>query len=312
MNTIWDFVLAKLKEGQKLVLMLVIESTGSSPGRRGFKMVVAQDGDLQGSIGGGVMEYRLTEEARKLLPAGFSPFLRRQDHHKENSKDPSGMICSGKQMVAFYMIDASHLPLVETLTNSRSGRLFYTDEGIRFSESDRVEKEQLEIHDEKHWSYSEHHGYGQYLYIFGAGHVSVAVSRLFRQLGFYVTVFDNRREELNTFQLNRYAHFKKIIDYNSVVDYIPEGDHVYVTIMTFAHKNDRDVLEQLVGKKIKYLGMMGSETKVDKLFKDLEDKGIPRELLDRVDAPIGLSIHSQTPDEIAVSIAAKIIMVKNS
>lgn len=312
MNTIWDFVLAKLKEGQKLVLMLVIESTGSSPGRRGFKMAVAQDGDLQGSIGGGVMEYRLTEEARKLLSVRFSPFLRQQDHHDENSNDSSGMICSGKQMLAFYMIEESHLPLIETLTSSRSGRLFYTNEGIRLSESDRVEKEQLEINDDKHWIYSEHHGFRQYLYIFGAGHVSVAVSRLFRQLGFYVTVFDNRREELNTFQLNHYAHSKKIIDYNSVADYIPEGDHVYVAIMTFAHKNDRDVLEQLVGKKIKYLGMMGSESKVDKIYKDLEDKGIPRDLLDRVDAPIGLSIRSQTTDEIAVSIAAKIIMVKNS
>ena len=93
---------------------------------------------------------------------------------------------------------------------------------------------------------------------------------------------------------------------------MPEGDNVYVVIMTFAHKDDRRVLKRLLNKKIKYLGMMGSEEKVASIFSKLKEKGISQKELDWVDSPIGLPISSQTPDEIAISIAAKIISVKNT
>ena len=99
--------------------------------------------------------------------------------------------------------------------------------------------------------------------------------------------------------------------YKKAIKYIPEGDDIYVVIMTFAHKDDRKVLKRLLNKKVKYLGMMGSEEKVASIYAKLEEKGFSAKDLKHVDAPIGVSINSQTPDEIAISIAAKIIKVKN-
>jgi xanthine dehydrogenase accessory factor len=131
------------------------------------------------------------------------------------------------------------------------------------------------------------------------------------QLGFYVTVFDNRHKELTTFKNNSFAHNKQIIDYKNAAEVIPEGDQVYVAIMTFAHKNDMQVLEQLLDKNIKYLGMMGSDDKVASVFNELENPAIPRHKLNQLHPHIGLTIHSHTPDQIAVSKAAKIIQVKN-
>jgi xanthine dehydrogenase accessory factor len=82
--------------------------------------------------------------------------------------------------------------------------------------------------------------------------------------------------------------------------------------MTFGHKSDMTVLKQLLGKNIKYLGMMGSDKKVAKIFETLKSEGYPDEMLGNVHAPIGIKINSQTPVEIAISIAAEIIQVKNA
>src|SRR5687768_11202391 len=84
------------------MLLVVAESSGSSPGRQGNKMAVGADGELLGSIGGGVMEVNLVEESRRLLsvPAKITGGLREQVH-REGSPDSSGMICSGRQTVIF-------------------------------------------------------------------------------------------------------------------------------------------------------------------------------------------------------------------
>jgi len=307
---IWKFISEKLKENQKLVLLLVIDSNGSSPGRKGFKMAIAEDGELSGSIGGGVMEYNLVEKARKHFQNPLSIFSLMQDHAAEHSKASTGMICSGNQQVAFYPLELKDLSLVEDILQSESGHLIFNEEGIQFI-LEELEEVHTEIQSEDKWTFYERLGYAQKLYVFGAGHVSMAVSKLFKDLGFYITVFDNRNEDLNTFKNNNFAHEKKIIDYNHAADYIPEGDHIYVMIMTFSHKADQKLLAQLLAKKVIYLGMMGSDKKVDTIFSNLRKEGVSENLLARVDAPIGLPIKSQTPEEIAVSIAAKVILVKN-
>src|SRR3954463_11531438 len=99
---VWRFISAKLNEGINIQLMYVLESEGSSPGRRGFKMAVAADGDFEGTIGGGIMEHKLVEKARAMLSERVNSIsLVRQYHDKEHAKDQSGMICSGSQLIAF-------------------------------------------------------------------------------------------------------------------------------------------------------------------------------------------------------------------
>lgn len=309
---IWEFIKTKLIANKHLVLMVVVDSQGSSPGQLGFKMAVADDEDMIGSIGGGIMEYNLVEMAKKQFHKKQSIFLIKQEHQPHAASEASGMICSGSQQIAFYPINRSYLPIIESILQTKEGQLIFKPDSFVFNKDINVSRAPISaIKNENNWSFTEHLGYVNYLYIFGAGHVSVAVSKLFEQLGFYITVFDNRSNELTTFKNNTFAHSKQIIDYNEAAEYIPEGDHVYVVIMTFAHKDDRKILKCMLSKSIKYLGLMGSKEKISSIFEQLLDEGINEKQLNKVNAPIGLPINSQTPDEIAISIAAKVIGLKN-
>src|SRR6476620_7018208 len=100
------------------MLLVVAESSGSSPGRQGYKMAVGVDGELIGSIGGGVMEVKLVEESRRLLsvpPAVAGGF--REQIHQKNSPNASGMICSGKQTIIFRLLSPQDSRTVDVIVD---------------------------------------------------------------------------------------------------------------------------------------------------------------------------------------------------
>jgi xanthine dehydrogenase accessory factor len=140
--------------------------------------------------------------------------------------------------------------------------------------------------------------------------VALALSRIMAILPFRIVVLDDRKH-VPTMAQNHFASELKVIDYDDVAEHVEEGEHCWAAIMTHAHQADAEVLARLVTKDLRYLGMMGSKAKVTQILANLEATGTPRELLDRVYAPIGLSIGSHTPEEIAVSIAAEIIAARN-
>ena len=107
---LWQFVANRLKNDEKVLLLVVVESTGSSPGRQGFKMGIDTEGSLLGSIGGGIMEIKLVELAKSYLQKNdTTPFLKKQIHNKNVAQDQSGMICSGEQTILFYPLQKTHL-----------------------------------------------------------------------------------------------------------------------------------------------------------------------------------------------------------
>ncbi|WP_299245479.1 XdhC/CoxI family protein [uncultured Aquimarina sp.] len=310
----WQHLLSKLQDSQNVYLLTVIENIGSSPGRKGFKMLVAEDGFIFGSIGGGVMEFSLVEETKKMLQDGdLKIFLKRQVH-KGHKQDGSGMICSGEQTVVFHPLDASHISAIEgvldCLQANTKGTLTLTSMAINFSNELMEDKFEYQITSTKDWFFKEYIGFRNTLYIVGGGHVSVAVSELFVTLGFYVLVFDNR-EHLNTIELNTSAHQKLIIDFNEIANYISEGPESYVAIMTNKYTDDKLVLSKLIRNSFAYLGVLGSTAKLETMWKVLQKEGVTMSQLNIVHAPIGLAIKSQTPHEIAVSIAAQVIKIKN-
>ncbi len=318
MKKVFPFIRERLSRDIPVMLMVVIQRNGSSPGKVGFKMAVAGDGELVGSIGGGTMEHLLVEKAKKQLKtsAEIKPYLLFQDHDPDAKTDRSGMICSGSQYVAFLSLGKTNLLLVEQICNAlRTGEkavFQLSPKGMTLTKDAQLSGPKISrVKNQDDWEYVEQLGMPDTIYIFGGGHVGLAVSRVFRDLGFYVKLFDNR-ENINTLKENTFAHEKQIIDYREAETLVPEGFNVYVVILTFSHKSDQMVLRQMLGRKIPYLGMMGSEMKVKTIFEKLREDGIPQEQLDRVFAPIGLPINSATPEEVAVSIAAQIISVKNS
>ena len=99
-------------------------------------------------------------------------------------------------------------------------------------------------------------------------------------------------------------------DYTSMSDYIPEGPDHFVVIMTLGYRTDMEALKSLLGKSYYYLGLLGSKKKVEKMFEELIHDGIPEEILKTIHAPVGIDIKSETPEEIAISIAAELIREK--
>lgn len=312
---IWEFIKQKIEQNKKLMLLLVIDSNGSSPGRKGFKMAVCADGELFGSVGGGTMEFDIVELGRAMLQLGRSgPVMKRQIHRTNAVEDKSGMICSGEQTIVLMAIDKGYLEIisqiVDSTANEKTGVLRISTDGLKFM-PEGVLNQPVEtyIENEANWEYKEQIAYKNRVCIIGAGHVGLALSKLMKDLGFIVEIFDDRKD-LNTLDANVYADKKHLVDYALIDQLVPQGDGVYVVIMTFGHKSDQEVLSKLMDKKFKYLGLMGSKTKVAKTYQNIGYQP-DKEGAQKVYAPIGLSISSKTPMEIAVSIAAEIIRVKN-
>jgi len=160
------------------------------------------------------------------------------------------------------------------------------------------------------WLYQEEAGQRPTVTIIGGGHVGLALSRVMADLNFHIVVLDDRAR-VATMAANTYVQEKQVVSYKSIGKHISEGKESYVVIMTFGHQGDERVLEQLAGKKLRYLGLMGSPAKIAQIFARLKKKGVGAASLKKVHAPVGLPINSHTPEEIAVSIAAEIIQVKN-
>jgi xanthine dehydrogenase accessory factor len=313
---VWNFIENKIKNKVAVALLCVLHSEGSSPGRQGFKMAVAADGSLYGSIGGGIMEHKLVEKARDMLAKGEREvFLKEQIHDKDSPVNQSGMICSGRQMVAIFTIGekerAALVKLFGAIDAEQNGTLTLRHSGIFFEEkTDDGGQFYYHFTSEKDWEYRETIGFRNTVHIIGGGHVGLAFSKMMRTLGFYVKIYDDR-EGLNTIEQNDAAHEKHLVDFEKIGDQLDEGDNQYTVLMTFGYRTDKLILPQLLDKNFRYLGMMGSEKKVAQLYEELEAEGIPPEKLAKVFSPIGLPIFSKTPEEIAVSIAAEIIRVKN-
>lgn len=314
---IWNFIENKLSEKNSLYLMIVVNSKGSSPGKPGFSMAVSSDGGLFGSIGGGSMEFKQVEYCRDLLRNNKHNLFTKKQIHKSNSVDSSGMMCSGEQTIAFLPLNQSDIQNVKQITSclkeNKTGifRVSGNDYSFKLSDDNNETQYLYSTKEDNNWIYSEIIGFKNNIHIVGAGHVGFALSKLFFQLGFKVFLYDNR-DNFSMFIDNPYAHKKTVLDYKEADKFILSSSNSYVVIMTNNHSQDIEVLRALIDKKLTYLGLMGSKTKVLKLKKILKDEGVKDDDLNRLYSPIGIPIHSQTPDEIAISIAAEIIKVKNS
>ena len=149
------------------------------------------------------------------------------------------------------------------------------------------------------------------LYIFGGGHISLPLAKIGKLLGFKIAVIDDRAEFANADRFPE-ADITLAGDFTKSLPKLKIDKSSYIVIVTRNHRYDDIVLEWAVGTEAKYIGMIGSKAKNKAIFSHLMAKGIAKEQLDRVHAPIGLEINAQTPEEIAVSILAEIVKVRRS
>jgi xanthine dehydrogenase accessory factor len=151
----------------------------------------------------------------------------------------------------------------------------------------------------------------QKLYIFGAGHIGKALAGFARELDFAVTVIDPRE---NIFaEMEFFGCTCMNTDYFKAIDEIGFDKHSYMVIVTPKHVYDEDILARVGRKPHAYIGMIGSKRKVALLKRRfLEEKLLTEEELAAIDMPIGIQMLAETPQEIAISILAKLIDVRNA
>lgn len=314
----WQFIEDILESGNKAGLIVMVAATGSGPNRPGAKLAVAANGRRQGTVGGGVSEFALVKKAEQMLAGNLTqpPVIVSMSHKADTTNSASGMICDGTQQFAILTLTPADLPTIKALiaaqTANRPIQLVISPEGLS-SQTDipsMPEPRFTPPATSEAWRYEETLGGGITVSLVGGGHVALALSPLLKSIDMRVRVLDNRTG-LDTMQANHWAEKKLLTDYTDIRRHIPAGANSYVCIMTFGHKHDGDVLAQLAEYPLGYLGLMGSPTKISQIRKRLSDQGISQSALDKIYAPIGIPIASNTPAEIAVSIAAQLIEVRN-
>lgn len=320
MKTMTQAIIQKIRLGQRVVLCTILASSGSSPRGAGARMAVFADGTTMGTVGGGQVEYLATQEALEVLESG-NTVIRSFDLAPAQVAS-IGMICGGKVTIYYQLLTEEELPILlqmeKSLGTDENAWLYLRINNGRVEEFRVVSGEEA-LADPEHYCAKAVFSNGEIVeyyepimragrvYIFGGGHVGQALVPVLAGVDFRVTVYDKRKE------LATKEHFpcaEEVIygDYEHIFDKVTLKPSDYVVIMTPGHESDYALLEQVLRYETTYVGCIGSRHKIAKTQALLRDAGISEERIKSVHSPIGLPIGAQTPAEIAICIAAEMIL----
>ena len=315
MNSFWQTVASLLEKGQNVFLALVAEHTQHSPGTMGAKLLVAKNHDPVGTIGGGIMEYKLVKQAGDILERdNYTPEIQTLIHRKSGPGEKSGMICAGKQTNLYYLChpekDGETVERIKhNLENDQSATLTISPSGMLVKEQQPdVNKPQIKLSvGENRWLYEEQLLNFKRIAIIGGGHCSLALSRVMKNLGYGVFVYETR-ENVFTITENRYTRSVQIVDdYRDAASLINYPELTNVVVMTTDVDSDVQGLLGLIDLPSPFIGVMGSQAKIAEILKRLKSEGISEDQLSHLTAPVGTPMTSNTPEEIAISVAAQIL-----
>lgn len=147
------------------------------------------------------------------------------------------------------------------------------------------------------------------LMLIGAGHVAVPLEELAHFAGFRTVVFDDRTEYANR---DRFPQAEEVLvgDFEAGLNSLDISPNTWIVIASRSHESDAAVLRTAIESSAAYIGLLGSRRKVSLIFEALQEEGVGEEKLARVYAPVGLDLGAETPEEIAFSIMAEIIMLR--
>ncbi len=148
------------------------------------------------------------------------------------------------------------------------------------------------------------------VYIFGAGHVSQKLAILTNLVGFRTVVLDDRADFANKQRFPSSDEIIVIKNNETAFSDLQLDPESYLVIVTRGHLHDKVILAQALTTKAVYIGMIGSKRKREEIYTALKSEGVKQETLDAVHSPIGLTIGAESPEEIAVSITAELILAR--
>jgi xanthine dehydrogenase accessory factor len=341
MKELFLLIRERLLSKESLVLVTVIESQGSTPRRAGARMLVGKGSGktgkrLWGSTGGGISEHLAIEEAASLLhddeARPQSPFSKRYLLHANEVAD-LGAVCGGEILVFFRLLDAAEPGLIEVIEKALTcfsqpndawfilgeQALGVAQEGCSLFSSGtgpeklaQVLKSEPALYDEsgKVWFVEPLVSSG-FVYVFGGGHVAQELVPLLVHLGFRCVVFDDR-EDFASVELFPTAEKAILGKFENIGEYVTLSEKDYAVIITRGHLWDFDAWAFALSTKAAYIGVIGSKSKHKFIKEKLQARGFESKDIDapRVHAPIGIDLKSDTPAEIAVSIAAELILAR--
>ena len=323
MRDMFKTMKSHLKNGEDLVLVTVIASSGATPRGAGARMLISKTGRICGTIGGGAVEYRSEQIAQKVLENkssyGHDFTLTRDDVQN------LGMICGGACNVFFHYIPAKDEEVIALAEQAETrfaegkdlwlisdiaagGKLSLTDKSGPLAS--RLSRHPSRLQEDGQDLYLEQINSSGRVYIFGCGHVAQELEPVLTHLGFRCVVMDDRAEFAKR-ELFPTAEEVQLIDFRRISDFVTIGSQDYVCVMTRGHAFDTVVQAQVLKCRPTYVGVIGSKHKAAGVRKVLkEEYGLSDDELDLVTTPIGLDIKGETPAEIAISIAAQLIEVR--
>ncbi len=316
-RTFWEAVDARLRAGESVFVALVVAHTRHSPGTTGARLMATADGGTWGTIGGGIMERNVLERARTTLAEGtLAPEVETLRHRDVGPGRKSGMICAGEQTNVYALFrpeteGATVRRIAEAFGRGADGVIVFGPEGLRFEERAGApgrERFTFERAGET-WRYEERLFNPRRLAILGDGHCGRALARLMRRLGFEVVVFDTRPALPGRDDGEDRGVFVLLDDFREAGERITAPERTPVVIMTTDFVSDVRGLLGVVGRPFPFLGVMGSPAKIERITRALREASVPEAEIARIHAPVGLPIGSDTPEEIAVSVAAQLLRV---
>ncbi len=302
-----------LETGAECMLVVTVETKGSTPRSAGAYMLVTDEGRLYGTIGGGNLEYQATQEAQALLARGENALV---DYDLSGETAAGlGMICGGRTKVLFRRFQGQNgLDFAkEAVERARTGQAYWlllplAQGAPQLRSSMEGYRRQLGVTWQGNAYYAEQFNDDGCVYLFGGGHLTQELVPLLAHLGFRCVVLDDRKEFADR-ALFPGAEQVKQVDFQNLRERLTAKD--YVVIATRGHLADADCIRFALGTAAKYIGVVGSRKKVGFLHRCLTAEGFTARDIDRLVTPIGLPIGSETPAEIAVSIASQLIQVRS-
>ncbi len=312
MQKIFLAIEEQLKMKKPCLLATIIDSSGSTPRGKGAYMVIGEAGRICGTIGGGSLEYNVILQGQKQISEQKN-FLYQYILTMEGSAE-LGMICGGTCTILYqYLCQEDLLFLEKALTLSKNKEQYWLLLPLEKGKPQILQAADFKgnglVRIGSDQYYAEQFNFDGKVYIFGGGHLAQEVVPVLSHLGFRCIVLDDRAEFAKS-ELFRGAEKVLLADFKALQNVVQIMEKDYVAVMTRGHLHDADVERFVLNTPAHYIGVVGSKVKAKLTRETLLNEGFSREQLDRIITPIGIDIGSETPAEIAISIAAQLIQVR--